>query len=97
MFNKKKPDDVENWVCIYETNTEYDANLVKSYLESREIDARILSKRDSAFDLNVGDFALIYLYVSKDQEDDAKEAIREWQAGESDLGDDEEENENNNN
>lgn len=97
MFNKKKPDDVENWVCIYETGTEYDANLAKNYLESREIDARIISKRDSAFDLNIGDMALIYLYVTKAQEEEALEAMREWQSGESELGDDEEENESENN
>ncbi len=96
MFNKNRPDDVENWVCIYETTTEYDANLAKSYLESREIDVRIISKRDSAFDLNIGDLALIYVYVTKGQEDEAHEAMREWKSGESDLGDGDEENENKN-
>jgi len=96
MFNEKKPDDVENWVCIYETGTEYDANLAKNYLESREIDTRIISKRDSAFDLNIGDMALIYLYVTREQEEEALEAMREWQSGESELGDDEEENESEN-
>jgi len=96
MFSKKKPDDVENWVCVYETGTEYDANLAKNYLESREVDARIISKRDSAFDLNIGDMALIYLYVTQEQEKEAREAIREWQSGESDLDNEDEGNETSN-
>ncbi len=97
MFSKKKPTDVENWACVYETGTEYDADLAKNYLESRQIDARIISKRDSAFDLNIGDMALIYLYVTKEQEEEAFEAIREWKSGEAELGDEEEENKSDNN
>lgn len=96
MFEKKEPDEVKDWVCIYETNTEYDANLAKNYLESREIDAYIISKRDSAFSLNVGEMALIYLYVTKDQETEAREAMHEWQSGESDLDDNGEDNKSNN-
>ena len=90
MFSTPKPDEVEGWVCVYKTNTDYDAQLAKSYLESREIDCRVLSKRDSAFELNVGEMSLIYVYVPKNLADDAKDAINEWQEGLSELSDEEE-------
>lgn len=90
MFSTPKPDEVEGWVCVYKTNTEYDAQLAKSYLESREIDCRVLSKRDSAFDLNVGEMSLIYVYAPKDMAKEAENAIEEWQEGHSELPDEEE-------
>lgn len=85
MFNSPSADAIEGWICIYETNTEYEAQLIKSYLNSRDIDCNILSKHDSAFDLSVGDMSVIFLYVPQKMEKKAKEAIDEWQEGESDL------------
>lgn len=89
MFSSPKPNKVEDWECIYETNTEYDAQLAKNYLENREIEASILSKRDSAFDVNVGDLALIYVYVPKALAKKAKKAISEWQDTQSDENEEE--------
>lgn len=91
MFSTPKPDDVEGWECIYKTNTDYDAQLAKSYLESREIECRVLSKRDSAFELSVGEMSLIYIYAPKDMAAKAKKAIDEWQEGLSELSDGDEE------
>lgn len=85
MFNSPNPDAIEGWICIYETSTEYEAQLIKNYLTDREIDCNILSKHDSAFDLNVGDLSVIFLYVPQEMEKKAKEAIDEWQEGRSDL------------
>ncbi len=90
MFSTPRPDEVEGWVCIYKTNTDYDAQLAKSYLESREIECRVLSKRDSAFDLTVGEMSLIYIYTPKDMAEEAEKAIEEWQEGHSELPDEEE-------
>ncbi len=93
MFNRKNPDEIQNWSCVYETTTEYDANLAKSYLESRGLVTRIISKRDSAFNLNVGDLAVIFLYVPDNEEAQAREAIREWEGNDSETEDDENEKE----
>lgn len=87
MFNSPKPDTIEGWTCIYETSTEYESQLIKSYLNSRDIDCRILSKHDSAFDLNVGDMSVIFLYVPEEMKKQAEEAIEEWQNGSSNLPD----------
>lgn len=87
MFNSPTPDTIEGWICIYETSTEYESQLIKNYLNSRDIECQILSKHDSAFDLNVGDMSVIFLYVPKEMEKEAREAIDEWQKGSVNLPD----------
>ncbi|MEX0773596.1 MAG: hypothetical protein WEB89_01660 [Balneolales bacterium] len=87
MFKEKQPPQFDDWVCVYETSLEYDAKMVKSYLSHRDLTARILSKKDSNFDVNFGDLSIIYIYVPLDEEDDARLAIKEWQDGLTDLGD----------
>ena len=85
MINDPKPEDVENWACIMERGTEYEVEMAKDYLANLEIPSNILSKRDSSFNLNVGDMALVYLYVPQEYEQRAREALAEWEesAGES--------------
>lgn len=77
MFDGPKPNEIEDWVCVFERGTEYEVESAKNYLSSREIPSQILSKRDSAFSLNVGETALVYLYVPKDFERQAREALEE--------------------
>lgn len=88
MINDKQPPRFDDWVCIYETSLEHDANMVKSFLSHRDITTQILSKKDSNFDVNFGDLSIIYIYVPMDEEDEARSAIQEWQDGTTDLGDD---------
>ncbi|WP_372638184.1 hypothetical protein [Fodinibius sp.] len=77
MFEGPKPNEIEDWVCVFERGTEYEVESAKNYLSSMEIPSQILSKRDSAFSLNVGETALVYLYVPKDYERQAREALEE--------------------
>jgi hypothetical protein len=77
MFNDPKPNDIENWVCIMERSTELEIVPVKNYLSNMDIPSNILTKRDSAFNLIVGDLALVYLYVPKEYEEEARQAIEE--------------------
>lgn len=77
MFEGPKPNEIEDWVCVFERGTEYEVESAKNYLSSMEIPSQILSKRDSAFSLNVGETALVYLYVPKDFEQQAREALEE--------------------
>ncbi|SHE97918.1 Putative signal transducing protein [Fodinibius roseus] len=77
MFDGPKPNEIEDWVCVFERGTEYEVESAKNYLSSMEIPSQILSKRDSAFSLNVGETALVYLYVPKDFEQQAREALEE--------------------
>ncbi len=77
MFDGPKPSDINNWVCILERSVEYEVELVKGYLANRNIPSNILSKRDSAYSLTVGETALVYLYVPKEYEEEARQALEE--------------------
>ncbi|MDR8393085.1 DUF2007 domain-containing protein [Aliifodinibius sp. S!AR15-10] len=77
MFDGPKPSDINNWVCILERSVEYEVELVKGYLANRNIPSNILSKRDSAYSLTVGETALVYLYVPKEYEEEARRALEE--------------------
>ncbi len=70
--------DIQGWTCVYQTGTDYDSELVKGFLESRDIQCNILNKRDRAYSLNVGDMAQIWLYVPDDQANAARLALSEW-------------------
>lgn len=79
MLRDPKPNDIENWVCVMERGTEYEVEMAKNYLSNLEIPSNILSKRDSSYNLNIGDMALVYLYVPNEYETQAREAISEWE------------------
>lgn len=81
MFSKIKPDDIEGWVCVYETGTEYDAQMVKGYFADQEIHSQILSKRDSAYNMNIGQMSMVYLYVPRELETRALKALDDWKNG----------------
>jgi len=72
-----KPNDIENWVCVQEAGTEFEIEMAKNYLSSLKIPSNILSKRDSAYNLNVGEMSRVFLYVPKDYETKARKALVE--------------------
>ncbi len=77
MFNDPTPNDIDNWVCVMERSTNYEVEFAKNYLSNLEIPSNILSKRDSAYSLNVGEMALVYLYVPEEYEEEARRALDE--------------------
>ena len=77
MINDPKPNEIENWVCIFERGTELEVESVKNYLANMDIPANILSKRDSSYNLNIGDMAMVYLYVPKEYEEEARQALQD--------------------
>jgi hypothetical protein len=88
MFNDLKPDDINGWVCVYETGTEYDAEMVKSYFADQDIHSQILSKRDSAYNMNIGQMSMVYVYVPGELEEKALKALDDWKNGTMDINDD---------
>jgi hypothetical protein len=91
MINKRtSPDHIENWECVYETGTPYEAEMVKNSLQNMEIPCQIQSKRDSSFNVNFGDLALIYVYVPSEFADQAREMIDEFEPPAYENGDEEE-------
>jgi len=64
----------ENLVCVFSTGQEYLAALVRQMLSDNGIDAFILNKRDSFY--QIGD---IELYVNQDAVIRSKRLIREFE------------------
>lgn len=78
MFEGPDPNKIENWTCVMERSTELEVNMAKNYLSNLQIPSNILSKRDSAYSLNVGEMAIVYLYVPDEYEEQARKALKEW-------------------
>lgn len=79
MLKGSEPNDIDNWVCVMEGGTEYEVEIAKNYLSDQDIPASILSKRDSSFSVNYGEMGMVYLYVPKDYEEEAREALNEFE------------------
>ncbi len=82
MFKDSQPNDIENWVCVLERNTNLEIELAKNYLSNIKIPSNILSKQDSAYGLIVGDMARVYLYVPLEFEKQARKALLDLENGE---------------
>jgi len=61
----------EDWVSVFRTGTDYEADLVRDRLDDSGIPAVVLTQRDHAFNLNVGDLASVHVMVPPDRADDA--------------------------
>ncbi len=79
MIKGSEPNKFENWVCVLERGTEYEVQLTKNYLENEGIPSSILSKKDSSLTMTIGEMSMVYLYVPKEFEKEAKAAISEFQ------------------
>jgi len=64
----------DNWVLVYETPEPYRAEMAKQLLESNNIEAVVVDKRDSSF----LSFGKAELYVNKEDEGRAKSFIKEF-------------------
>lgn len=77
LFEHPKPNEIDNWVCVLESGTDYEVEMARNYLSNLKIPSNILSKRDTAYSLWIGDMALIYLYVPVEFEQKARKALQE--------------------
>lgn len=66
----------EDWIIVFQSGTDYEADLVRDRLDDSGVDAVILTQRDHAFNLNVGDLADVSVLVPPDQVDDAVAVLR---------------------
>ena len=65
----------ENWTSIFRTGTDYEADLVRDRLDDSGIPAVVLTQRDHAFNLNVGDLADVHVMVPPEYVDRAIELL----------------------
>lgn len=66
----------EDWILVYSTNLEYQAELVKQMLENEGIIVQTLNKRDSTY----GSFGDIEIYVYKDEIIKSIRLIKEFES-----------------
>jgi hypothetical protein len=66
----------EDWVIVFQSGTDYEADLVRDRLDDSGVDAVILTQRDHAFNLNVGDLSAVSVLVPPGQVDDAVAVLR---------------------
>ncbi len=88
-----KPNEIDNWVCVLEGSTDLEIEMAKNYLSNLKIPSNILSKRDSAYSLNVSEMAMVYLYVPVEFEAKARKALAKLEEENPDFSMDEESSE----
>ncbi len=62
----------EDWISVYRTGTDYEADLIRDRLDDAGISAVVFTQRDHAFNLNVGDLAPVNVMVPPDQVERAR-------------------------
>ncbi len=53
----------EGWVVVFESGTDYEADLVRGRLDDAGLPAIVLTQRDHAFNLTIGDLAQVRVLV----------------------------------
>ncbi len=66
----------EDWSVVFTSGTDYEADIVRDRLDDSGIPAVVLTQRDHAFNLNVGDLAEVYVLVPPGRAEEAVSLIR---------------------
>jgi len=67
----------EDWVSIFRTGTDYEADMVRDRLDDSGVPAVVLTQRDHAFNLTVGDLASVHVMVPPDRADEAVSVLEQ--------------------
>lgn len=67
--------DYQEWVVVFRSGTDYEADLVRDRLDDSGVAAVVLTQRDHAFNLNVGDLSRVNVLVPPDREEDARRVL----------------------
>lgn len=65
----------EGWVVVFNSGTDYEADLVRDRLDDAGVSAVVLTQRDHAFNLTMGDLAQVRVLVPPDQVAAANEVL----------------------
>ncbi len=74
-MEKKKA--YEGWIAVFETSTDYEADMVRDRLDSNDVPAIVLTQRDHAFNLTIGKLARVLVMVPPEQVGLAKDILAE--------------------
>ena len=67
----------EGWTTVFTSGTDYEADLVRDRLDDADIPAVVLTQRDHAFNLNVGDLAAVRVMVPPERAEEAARLLEE--------------------
>lgn len=65
----------EGWVSVFSSGTDYEADLVRDRLDDSGLPAVVLTQRDHAFNLNVGDLAAVHVMIPPEHVEEAREIL----------------------
>ncbi len=57
------PNTYEDWIIVFSSSTDYEADLVRDRLGNEDLRAVVLTHRDHSFNLNVGDLSGAHVLV----------------------------------
>lgn len=75
----------QGWVVIFTSGTDYEADLVRDRLDDAGMDAVVLTHRDHAFNLNIGDLSGAHVLVPPAQEAEARALLNAEPISDADL------------
>jgi len=79
------PKEYEGWIAVFSSGTDFEADLVRDRLDDAGIPAVVLTQRDHAFNLTVGDLAPVHVMVQPENEAEARKVVAEAPVSGSEL------------
>lgn len=73
----EKPKQLEGWVSVFKSSTDYEADMARHRLDSAGIPAAVFTQRDHTFNLTVGALARVYVMVPAELVDQARTVLEE--------------------
>lgn len=74
-----------SWVKVFETSTDYEAEIVRDRLDDAGLRAVVDTRRDHAFNLTVGDLARVFVLVPPEEEAEARAILASPPVSDADL------------
>ena len=65
-----------DWVIVYTSDQEYEADMIKANLEGADIETLVLSQKDRNYP-SVGDFSVVKILVKRDDSNEAVKIIED--------------------
>jgi hypothetical protein len=78
---------VDGWITVFTSGTDYEADLVRDRLADGGLDAVVLTHRDRSFSLNVGKMAVVRVLVAPSQADAARDILEPPPVSDAELED----------
>ena len=79
------PQTYEGWISITDTSTDFEADLIRDRLDEAGIPAVVLTQRDHAFNLNLGDMARVHVMVPPEHAEAARDVVNELPVSDEEL------------